>query len=577
MSTAQATGGAGGSESSNEELEMASLRWEFDGLISLADPPREDTRETIARAYEHGVEVKMITGDQTAIARETCRQLAMGSRILPGSELTAAERAHTAGALVRDADGFAEVFPETKFRIVELLQLQGFTVGMTGDGVNDAPALKKAQIGIAVSGATDAARAAADIVLVEDGLSVIIDAILRARKIFQRVRNYGIYRVACTIQLVFFFFFAVVFVRPADYFCASNARDLVNPNGYTVRCTASPPLSTHDRHAETMGYASIPPTVPAGSHRCWQQSDPVHPRLWFYHTDHDLTCPTVYPAAQYRFTLPVLAIVIITILNDVCIITIARDNVVANKEPQQWRLPELYTIAAVCGLVPLLSSLLLLMAGLRSADGYNAWFSHLLGAPASGAAFPVDPYERRVEGAAHSYLEYDQLLMVMYLKVSISDFLTVFSARTRSFFFTRRPGFALLGAAALATSVSTLIATRATIPDDTYMMKPITAKAALFVWLYNLVWFLAQDCLKIFAYWCFGRLKNPAAERERERLRNMRSRRELVMREQQAAAGEGTPLQHGGSRRKSALLRSYGSYETFEMYNSSASSTHATI
>ena len=93
------------------------------------------------------------------------------------------------------------MFPETKFRIVELLQLQGFTVGMTGDGVNDAPALKKAQIGIAVSGATDAARAAADIVLVEDGLSVIIDAILRARKIFQRVRNYGIYRVACTIQV----------------------------------------------------------------------------------------------------------------------------------------------------------------------------------------------------------------------------------------------------------------------------------------------------------------------------------------------------------------------------------------
>jgi len=164
-----------------------------------------------------------------------------------------------------------------------------------------------------------------------------------------------------------------------------------------------------------------------------------------------------------------------------------------------------------------------------------------------------------------------------YLKVSISDFLTVFSARTRSFFFTRRPGYALLGAAALATSVSTLVATRATIPDDTYRMKPITAKAALFVWLYNLVWFLAQDCLKIFAYWCFDRLKNPAAERERERLRNMRARRELVMREQQAAAGEGTPLQHGGSRRKSALLRSYGSYETFEMYNSSASNTHTTI
>lgn len=112
--------------------------------------------------------------------------------------------------IVKDAHGFAEVYPEHKFKIVKMLMDSGFTCGMTGDGVNDAPALKRAQIGIAVEGATDAARAAADIVLTDPGLKTIIDAILRARKIFARVRNYCIYRISATFQLIFFFFFAVI-------------------------------------------------------------------------------------------------------------------------------------------------------------------------------------------------------------------------------------------------------------------------------------------------------------------------------------------------------------------------------
>ena len=106
-----------------------------------------------------------------------------------------------AAKLCEDVDGFAEVYPEHKFRIVELLQMAGHTVGMTGDGVNDAPALKKAQIGIAVEGATDAAVAAADIVLTEPGLSVIIDAIWLSRKIFQRMKNYLTYRVASSMMM----------------------------------------------------------------------------------------------------------------------------------------------------------------------------------------------------------------------------------------------------------------------------------------------------------------------------------------------------------------------------------------
>jgi len=143
--------------------------------------------------------VKMITGDQIAIGKETARILKLGDKIYNSEMLnenaTAVQKQLLDNVIV-DADGFAEVFPEHKFAIVQILQEKGKRVGMTGDGVNDAPALKKADVGIAVEGATDAARAAADIVLTAPGLSVIIEAIFRSRKIFQRMKNYVIYRVA---------------------------------------------------------------------------------------------------------------------------------------------------------------------------------------------------------------------------------------------------------------------------------------------------------------------------------------------------------------------------------------------
>merc|ERR1719261_2145657 len=120
------------------------------------------------------------------------------------------------GEMVENANGFAEVFPEHKFQIVQILQERGHRCGMTGDGVNDAPALKASDVGIAVKGSTDAARAAADIVLTSDGLSVIIEAIARSRMIFERMRNYCIYRIACTTNLLFFFFFSMMFINPHD-------------------------------------------------------------------------------------------------------------------------------------------------------------------------------------------------------------------------------------------------------------------------------------------------------------------------------------------------------------------------
>jgi H+-transporting ATPase len=189
--------------------------WTFLGILPLFDPPREDSRETIRQAGEHGIKVKMVTGDNTAIAREIAGQLKLGTAIQPAGELLA--QAATEGHLRSDvterieaADGFAEVFPEHKYAIVKALQERGHLVAMTGDGVNDAPALKQADVGIAVSGATDAARAAAALVLTAPGLSTIVSAVEEARCIFERMNSYAIYRIVETIRIMFFVVLAMI-------------------------------------------------------------------------------------------------------------------------------------------------------------------------------------------------------------------------------------------------------------------------------------------------------------------------------------------------------------------------------
>lgn len=187
-------------------------KWQFAGVLPLYDPPREGAKETITTARQMGVNVKMVTGDQIAIASETARKLGLGTNILDASAF-GATKAHETAQLVESiekADGFAEVFPEHKFHIVDVLQKRDHIVGMTGDGVNDAPALKKADCGISVSGATDAARAAASIVLLTPGLSVIIDAIKESRKIFHRMNSYAIYRISETVRVLFFMTLAIL-------------------------------------------------------------------------------------------------------------------------------------------------------------------------------------------------------------------------------------------------------------------------------------------------------------------------------------------------------------------------------
>nr|GEU61244.1 ATPase 11, plasma membrane-type [Tanacetum cinerariifolium] len=187
--------------------ESAGGPWQFIGLMPLFDPPRHDSAETIRRALNLGVNVKMITGDQLAIGKETGRRLGMGTNMYPSSALLGQNKDESIAALpidelIEKADGFAGVFPEHKYEIVKRLQALKHICGMTGDGVNDAPALKKADIGIAVADATDAARSASDIVLTEPGLSVIISAVLTSRAIFQRMKNYTIYAVSITIRIV---------------------------------------------------------------------------------------------------------------------------------------------------------------------------------------------------------------------------------------------------------------------------------------------------------------------------------------------------------------------------------------
>ena len=441
------------------------------GLLTFLDPPRPDTKETIERAMMQGVLVKMITGDHRAIARETARTLGMGDEIGNAENLPTIKPGEAPpktlgrdyGPMIERSDGFAQVFPEHKFLIVEALRQRGWSVGMTGDGVNDAPALKKADVGIAVEGATDAARAAADLVLTAPGLSVIVDAIVISRCIFQRMKNYVIYRVACTIQLLLFFFFAVFSFHPQQY-DEMHAELPDHPHVYHL------PGLECDGSFE-------PPVCPNMTYGFRMTED-----------EHGLSIPP-------NFNLPVIALVVIVILNDATIISIAYDHVNPSQLPERWNLPVLFIIAGWIGLVACGSSLLLLDMALNSED------------PTSMIrTFPII-------GISKS-LSYGQVVAIMYLKISLSDWWTIFAARTQSFFYTRAPSRIVFCAAAFATFFSTLFsviwpfqhiafdhgAYRQHEEQPDAQLVGLDAEHCVFAWMYTLVWFLVQDGLKVVAY-----------------------------------------------------------------------------
>merc|ERR1711988_555206 len=292
--------------------------WRMMGMLTFLDPPRPDTKWTVAKAKYYGVAVKMITGDHLLIAQETSRVLDMGDCIVSGAQLPLLdpETKKKPANLGRDygdkflaADGYAQTFPEHKYLIVEGLREVNYRVGMCGDGVNDSPALKRADVGIAVFGATDAAKAAADIVLTEPGLSTIIEGILISRRIWCRIRNFLTYRIAATLQLLCFFFIAVFAYRPNEYM---------------------PPNWKHDPE-----FRAVEPNLAE-----WPP---------FFH-------------------MPVLMLMLITLLNDGTLITIGYDYAVAPKTPPKWNMPFLFSMAFVQSFVAMISSVNLLHILLHSWD-----------------------------------------------------------------------------------------------------------------------------------------------------------------------------------------------------------------
>jgi H+-transporting ATPase len=399
--------------------------WVYVGMISLFDPPRADTKDTIAAAIDNGIEVKMVTGDQAAIARETCRELGMGSNILNTEVLNDPSiPKDVVDRIILEAHGFAEVLPEHKFQIVDRIRASGHVTGMTGDGVNDAPALKRADIGIAVDGATDAARAAADIVLTTPGLSVIIEAIFQSRMIFQRMRNYMIYRIAASLQILLFFFWATAVIRPDS------------PQAYNGIYTCP-------------GY------------------------------------PATYCAHAPAFLLPVLALVIITVLNDGCMITISSDRVTPEKKPQKWDMGEIWYIASVLGIVTMIASCILLAYSLQ-ANYLN----------------PGTPLGILMGSNGRNFLLFDEVTSVIYLQISINDFLTIFSARTRCWFWERPVGIPLLIAGIFALALSTIFTLWNFLWGGNLSMASLVNSngAVITVWVYAILWWLLQDILKNIAY-----------------------------------------------------------------------------
>ena len=361
--------------------------WEFVGVLPLFDPPRDDAATTITTAAAMGVSVKMVTGDALAIAKETAAKVGLGTNILDAAALGDAKKNESAAVAesIETADGFAQVFPEHKYHIIDVLQKRGHIVGMTGDGVNDAPALKKADCGIAVSGATDAARAAADIVLLTPGLSVIIEAIKQSRKIFQRMNSYAMYRIAETLRVLLFMTIAILVFN-------------------------------------------------------------------------------FYP-------LTAIMIVMLALLNDGAILSIAYDNVRYKNEPEAWNMRLVLGISTVLGLIGPIAAFGLFYLGDRVFD---------LGHP-------------RVQ-------------TLMYLMLSVAGHLTIFLTRTRGPFWSIRPARILLIAVLGTQTIATFIAVYG------LFMAPLGWKWAGAVWGYALIWFLVSDRIKLLAY----RILDPAKKAKKK-------------------------------------------------------------
>jgi H+-transporting ATPase len=419
--------------------------WKMMGLLTFLDPPRPDTKETVRLAKLNGVAVKMITGDHLLIALETSRSLDMGGIIQsaeglplldPKTKAKPANLGRDFGDRFLAADGFAQTYPEHKYLIVEGLRELGYRVGMTGDGVNDSPALKRADVGIAVFGATDAAKAAGDIVLTQPGLSTIVDGILISRRIWCRVRSFLTYRIAATLQLLCFFFLAVFIYRPNQYM----------PAGWNTTNTEF--MDTECPHRSS--------SLDGDQCKEWPP---------FFH-------------------MPVLMLMLITLLNDGTLITIGYDYAVAPKTPPIWNMRFLFSMAFVQAFVAMISSLNLLHILLHSWEEGSMMRQLGLGG-----------------------IAYGKITASVYLKVSVSDFLTLFSARAGGdWFFMVKPAPILMIGAMFALSCSTCFAMfwPASSPDKIEtegLLQSPPYNLQIFVWAWSLVWWFVEDAAKVFCRW----------------------------------------------------------------------------
>ena len=344
---------------------------ELVGIIPLYDPPRDDAKQAINRIRKLGVAVKMVTGDHIAIAKYIAKILGIGSRAKTIEEIADLPEDQRTKE-IENTDVFAQVLPEHKYMIVDDLQKRGHMVAMTGDGVNDAPALKKAHCGIAVAGATDAARAAASIVLLEPGIAVIADALQTARKIFQRMESYVIYRLTETIRVLFFM-----------------ATSILVFSFYPITSTM---------------------------------------------------------------------VILLAILNDIPILTIAYDNVQESKKPARWNIRGIAAVATAIGITGLVSSFLALWIGYK------------------------------VFGLSLAALE-----TFIFLKLIVAGHSTLFVTRSRGWLWQKPwPSKELLLAILTTDIIGTLMAVYG------IFMEPIGWKLAGFVWIYALSWMFVNDAVKEF-------------------------------------------------------------------------------
>ena len=323
------------------------------------------------------------------IAKETARVLGMGKRIYTAQGLPMLNPdgsipdglVEKFGMKICPADGFASVFPEHKYLIVETLRQAGFRCGMTGDGVNDAPALKKADVGIAVQGATDAARAAADLVLTGDGLSTIIDAIEISREIFARLKNFISYRIAATLQLLTFFFISVFAFPPENYYEKNGfslpddptvffnvpRRSSYCPSGYVAQGQGIGFFPKDDMHNKEFYEADFNnPEALFEVQGCKIMLPICEDKIKYIENGGDGVTRFVCQSWPAFFQLPVLMLMLITLLNDGALISIGYDSVVPNPIPEQWNLARLFIVASVMGSIAMGSSLLILAAALDS-------------------------------------------------------------------------------------------------------------------------------------------------------------------------------------------------------------------